>query len=225
MSELLPCVEVIASVDRDNHNVTHSVIWLHGLGADGHDFEPIVNELTLEHSIRFIFPHAPSMPVTINNGMVMPAWYDIRSSQIDQAQDATGIKKSQQSILALIENEIERGIDSKNIILAGFSQGGAIALHTALRYEKPLAGIMALSTYLPLSETVENEVNSANKSISILLAHGKHDPVIPITIASTSNAQLEKLNYAAEFKAYPMEHSVCPEEINDISNWINAIFC
>lgn len=218
MSDLLPCVEIGSS------DSTHSVIWLHGLGADGHDFEPIVDELTLKHKVRFIFPHAPSMPVTINNGLTMPAWYDIKAAQIDSLQDADGIKKSQQSILDLIEREIARGVESNNIILAGFSQGGAIALHTGLRYNKPLAGIMALSTYVPLIDTVDNEANEANKETPILMAHGMYDQVIPITLASLSNAFLNKLNYSTEFKQYEMEHSVCPEEIDKISDWINERF-
>ena len=218
MTALLPSVEI--SPD----DATHSVIWLHGLGADGHDFEPIVDELTLSHEIRFIFPHAPSIPVSINNGMVMPAWYDIRLPQIDQAQDAEGIKKSQHSILTLIEREIERGIKSENIILAGFSQGGAIALHTALRYEKPLAGIMALSTYLPLADTVEKEIHEHNKSTPILIAHGTLDPVVPYQLAIDTQTTLNQLGFSTELKKYKMEHSVCPEEIDDISNWINSCF-
>ena len=218
MTTLLPCVEIASD------NATHSVIWLHGLGANGHDFEPIVDELTLAQNIRFIFPHAPEMPVTINNGMIMPAWYDIRLSQIDMAQDADGIKKSQHEILALIERETERGIKSENIILAGFSQGGAIALHTALRYEKPLAGIMALSTYLPLAETVEHEINDANINTPIFLAHGIHDPVVPLQLASNTQTTLNKLGYSTELKKYEMEHSVCPEEIDNISDWINTCF-
>ena len=218
MSALLPCVEL------GSDNATHSVIWLHGLGADGHDFEPIVNELNLNQDIRFVFPHAPSIPVSINNGIVMPAWYDIRLPQIDQAQDADGIKKSQQSILALIEREIERGVESKNIILAGFSQGGAVTLHTALRYEKPLAGIMGLSTYLPLSETIENEMHDANKNTPIFLAHGAHDPVIAFQLAADTHTKLNHLGYRADLKKYEMEHSVCPEEIDAIASWINHCF-
>lgn len=218
MSTLLPCVEI------GSENSSHSVIWLHGLGADGHDFEPIVNELNLTQNIRFIFPHAPSMPVSINNGIVMPAWYDIRSAQIDQTQDADGIKKSQRAILNLIEREIERGVKSQNIILAGFSQGGAITLHTALRYEKPLAGIMGLSTYLPLVESVENEIHIANKNTPIFLAHGEHDPVIPLQLALNTQTTLKTLGYDAELKKYQMEHSVCPLEIDDISDWINRCF-
>lgn len=218
MTTYLPCVE-IGSTDA-----THSVIWLHGLGADGHDFEPIVDELTLTHNIRFIFPHAPSIPVSINSGMVMPAWYDIRSAQIDEEQDAEGTKKSQQSLLTLIEREIERGVKSENIILAGFSQGGAIALHTALRYEKPIAGIMALSTYLPLANTVENEINNINKNTPIYIAHGTHDPVIPYQLAIDTQTKLNQLGFSTELKKYEMEHSVCPDEIDDISNWINSCF-
>ncbi len=218
MPDLLPCLEIEA---KDS---THSVIWLHGLGADGHDFEPIVNELNLTLPVRFIFPHAPEMPVTINNGLSMPAWYDISSQQIDSLQDEAGIRKSQQAILHLIEREIERGIESDNIILAGFSQGGAIALHTGLRYEKPLAGIMGLSTYLPLIDSVKNELHDANRQTPIFLAHGGYDPVVPFQLASNTSAFLNKLNYATELKKYEMEHSVCPEEVNDISNWINSVF-
>lgn len=218
MPTLLPCVEI------DTKNASHSIIWLHGLGADGHDFEPIASELNLTQNIRFIFPHAPSMPVTINNGMVMPAWYDIKDMQIDSKQDVSGVQQSQQSVLALIEREIERGIKSENIILAGFSQGGAIALHTGLRFEKPLAGIMGLSTYLPLIDTVEKEVSNENKNIPIFLAHGQQDPIIPIQLANETNAYLQKLHYGSELKSYLMEHSVTPEEITDISNWINQVF-
>ena len=218
MSDILPCVEI------GSENSTHSIIWLHGLGADGHDFEPIVDELTLNHSVRFIFPHAPSMPVTVNNGFNMPAWYDIKSAQIDNLQDAAGIKKSQQSVLALIEREIGRGVKSSNIIIAGFSQGGAIALHTALRYEKPLAGIMGLSTYLPLVDTVKDEANKENHDTPILLAHGAHDPVIPFALAEKTNMTLNQFGYTTELYSYEMEHSVCPEEIDMISDWINERF-
>ena len=218
MSDILPCLEISAE------NSAHSVIWLHGLGADGHDFEPIVGELSLNQPVRFIFPHAPTMQVTINNGLTMPAWYDIRSPQIDNSQDEAGIQKSQQAILRLIEREIERGVKSENIILAGFSQGGAIALHTGLRYENTLAGIMGLSTYLPLAETVENEIDDANKNTAIFLAHGSYDPVVPYQLALNTQASLLKLNYTVTLRKYGMEHSVCAEEINDISDWINNCF-
>lgn len=218
MSDLLPCVEI------GSDNNTHSIIWLHGLGADGHDFEPIVKELNLNQPIRFIFPHAPQMPVTVNNGMMMPAWYDIKEAQIDSQQDKAGILKSQQAILALIEREIQRGIESTNIILAGFSQGGAIALHTGLRYEKTLAGIMGLSTYLPLADSVENEINEANRKTPVLLGHGSHDPIVPFNLAEKTNSKLKELGYSTELKSYLMEHSVCEDEVNDISNWINTVY-
>ena len=218
MSELLECVEI------DHANATHSVIWLHGLGADGHDFEPIVNELSLEHTVRFVFPNAPHMPVSINNGMVMPAWYDIKADAIDQEQDEAGILKSQQSLLALIEREEQRGIGSDKIILAGFSQGGAIALHTAVRYSQPLAGVMGLSTYLPLADSLENEVHVANKTMPFFIAHGVSDTIIPVQLASNTCVILNKHYEQVQFKTYPMEHSVCPEEIDDISGWINNCF-
>lgn len=218
MSNLLPCVE-IGSADS-----THSIIWLHGLGADGHDFEPIANELNITQAVRYIFPHAPTMPVTVNNGMTMPAWYDISSAQIDNMQDDAGIRKSQNSILALIEREIQRGIKSSNIILAGFSQGGAIALHTGLRYEQPLAGIMGLSTYLPLIDSVKTEIHNANRKTPIMLAHGAHDPIVPFKLAEKTKHFLMQQDYTTELHSYVMEHSVCPEEINDISDWINKCF-
>lgn len=220
MTGLLACLEVESGTDK----CTHSIIWLHGLGADGHDFEPVVAELTLQKSIRFIFPHAPEMSVTINNGLRMPAWYDIKAPQINAQQDAAGIQHSQQAILALIEREIERGIESTNIILAGFSQGGAIALHTGLRYNKPLAGIMGLSTYLPLADTVEDESHAANKITPVFLAHGSHDPIIPFQLASETKSALHKLHYPVTLNKYLMEHSVCAEEIDDISHWINQCF-
>jgi len=203
----------------------YSVIWLHGLGADGHDFEPIVAELDFKskQQTRFIFPHAPSMPVTINNGMVMPAWYDIVAPRIDAEQDEKGIRLSATQINQLIEAEIQRGIESKNILLAGFSQGGAIALHTGLRFNKPLAGIMALSTYLPLKNFVAAESDIANKGTAIFYAHGSHDPVIPITLAEASNAFLIRLGYKINWHRYPMEHSVIPQEIDDISHWLDKV--
>jgi len=219
MSSTLSCIEILST-----STPIYSIIWLHGLGADGHDFEPVVQELHLTQPVRFIFPHAPSMPVTVNNGMSMPAWYDITSAEIDNQQDEAGIKQSQQFILRLIEKEIERGINSSNIILAGFSQGGAIALHTGLRYEKPLAGIMGLSTYLPLIDAVKNEIHNANRKTPIMLAHGLHDPVIPFNLADKTKICLEQLGYTIELHSYVIEHSVCPEEVNDISAWINSCF-
>lgn len=222
MTALLACLEL------NNPYATkvpeHSIIWLHGLGADGHDFEPIVAELNLSIAIRFIFPHAPEIPVSINNDMVMPAWYDIKSPQIDLMPDQQGIHKSSKEIVDLIEREIERGIKSRNIILAGFSQGGAIALHSGLRYEKPLAGIMALSTYLPMADKLETEKNVSNQNTSIMLAHGLLDQVVPHQLAENTLAILKKNNYPVELHNYPMEHSVCAEEITDIANWIKQRF-
>ena len=218
MTTLLSCLEVGAE------NADFAVIWLHGLGADGHDFEPIVPELELSLAIRFIFPHAPEIPVSINNGMVMPAWYDIKSAQINQLEDKEGIERSQQAVLALIENEIKRGIPSDKIILAGFSQGGAIALHTGLRYQKSLAGIMGLSTYLPLTDTLEKEIHPANRETPILQMHGLYDQIIPLALAENTSTILQQFGYTSEFHTYPMEHSVCVEEIADISKWIQQRF-
>jgi len=217
-------VEALACIERGADDAAHSIILLHGLGADGHDFEPIVNELKLNKPTRFVFPHAPSISISINNGMVMPAWYDIKSTQIDMQQDEDGLRHSEKAVITLIEHELRRGIKSENIIVAGFSQGGAVALHTALRYSKPLAGVMGLSTYLPLTEKVASEINAANKNIPVFLAHGVHDPIIPLQLALNSNAYLEKLNYSTELKQYEMEHSVCQEEIDAMSDWINRVF-
>jgi len=203
----------------------YSVIWLHGLGADGYDFEPIVTELNFKNKnkTRFIFPHAPTIPVTVNGGMEMPAWYDIIAPRIDANQDEPGIRQSAEKINQLIDEEIKRGIASHNILLAGFSQGGAIALHTGLRYPKPLAGIMALSTYLPLDTTISTEASEANKGLQIFYAHGSRDNVIPIALAEMSEQYLEKLHYKIDWHRYPMEHSVIPQEIDDISTFLEKI--
>ena len=197
-------------------------VGLHGLGANGHDFEPIVPELNLSAAkkIRFIFPHAPSQPVTINGGIVMPAWYDIISPQLEQREDASGIRRSQQHIEALVQRENARGIATEKIILAGFSQGGAIALHTGLRYPQRLAGILALSSYLPLVQTVRQEASEINQALPIFMAHGSHDPIVPLRLGDDSRHYLEQLGYQLEWKTYFMEHSVCPEEISDISQWL-----
>lgn len=212
----------LKTLEIDAKNPRYSVIWLHGLGADGHDFEPIVAELNFKNkdTTRFIFPHAPTMAVTVNNGMVMPAWYDIVAPRIDAEQDEEGIRYSAMQISQLIELELTKGIDSSNIVLAGFSQGGAIALHTGLRFSKPLAGIMALSTYLLLDTTVSKEAEPANKSVPIFYAHGSHDTVIPIELAEMSKKFLTKLGYKVDWRTYAMEHSVVPQEIEDISTWL-----
>jgi phospholipase/carboxylesterase len=201
-----------------------AVIWLHGLGADGHDFEPIVPEFGLPASkpVRFIFPNAPQRPVTINMGMRMRAWYDILQLG-GGPEDETGIRESQAQIGSLIEREKTRGIPARRIVLAGFSQGGAIALQTALRYPERLAGVMALSTYLPLVTKLAAERHAINGDIPILMAHGSYDPMIPMPRAQQSRDALQALGYAVEWHEYPMPHSVCPEEIADIAAFLLRI--
>ena len=194
-----------------------AVIWLHGLGADGHDFEPIVPELELAKPVRFVFPHAPMRPVTINNGMRMRAWYDIFQFG-GGAEDDAGIRASQKLVEGLIARE-----KGKKIVLAGFSQGGAIALQTALRHPDALAGVLALSTYLPLSTTLAAERHAANQKTPIFMAHGRFDDIIPIDRARQSRAVLEKLGYAVTWKEYPMPHAVCAEEIQDLSRFLATI--
>jgi phospholipase/carboxylesterase len=202
-----------------------SVIWLHGLGADGHDFAPIVPELGVDDlAVRFIFPHAPQQPVSINNGYVMRAWYDIISADFSQRQDESGVRASERLLRALIEQELAQGISSERIVLAGFSQGGAIVLHTGLRYPKPLAGIMALSTYLPLAEQVAGEVHAANADTPVFLAHGEYDPLIPLALADNTRQQLQDMGHAVEWHHYPMEHTVCDAEIQAISAWLRDRF-
>jgi phospholipase/carboxylesterase len=206
-------------------NPTVSVIWMHGLGADGHDFVPIVRELDLAGcpAIRFVFPHAPMMPVTINNGYVMRAWYDILGVDIARREDEAGLRKSQAMIERLIEQEKARGIPANRIILAGFSQGCAMTLQTGLRYPEKLAGLLCLSGYLPLHTTVMAERHAANNDTPIFLAHGRGDPVIPIVRAEQSRDILNSLGYAIEWHEYMMPHSVCAEEIDDISAWLKRV--
>jgi phospholipase/carboxylesterase len=203
---------------------TASVIWMHGLGADGHDFEPIVPELGLPASlsVRFIFPHAPVRPVTLNNGMAMRAWYDILELGGGK-EDGVGLRDSQSAVEALIAGEEARGMVAGRIVLAGFSQGGAIAFQTGLRHPQRLAGIMALSTYLPLAGTVEAERHVANRGLPIFMAHGNADPMIPIGRAQESRKMLEALGYPVEWHEYPMPHSVHPQEIADIAGWLVKI--
>ncbi len=201
-----------------------TVIWMHGLGADGHDFEPIVPELGLPAAlkVRFIFPHAPVRPVSLNGGMAMRAWYDILELG-GVREDGEGLRQSQAEIEALIANEAARGIAAGRIVLAGFSQGGAIAFQAGLRHPQRLAGIMALSTYLPLAGTVEAERHSVNRDLPIFMAHGSMDPMISIGRAQQSRKMLEALGYPVEWHEYPMPHSVCPPEIADISAWLVKI--
>jgi len=200
----------------------YSVIWLHGLGADGNDFVPIVDELSLPVAVRFIFPHAPQRPVTINGGYVMRAWYDIAGSSIDAQQDEQGIRESQTQIEALIAQEVARGIAPSRIFLAGFSQGGVIALHSALRQDVPLAGVLALSTYLPLSHSVNAEALSGTRITPIFMAHGLADPVVPFGLGVASRDALIGLGYRVEWHQYPMQHSVCEQELRDIEIWLSG---
>ena len=203
-----------------------SIIWLHGLGADGRDFEPIVPQLNLSKhlAIRFVFPDAPMRPVTINGGMVMRAWYDIKNLDSLQEEDETGIRASQALLNDLIEKELAQGISAERIILAGFSQGGAIALQTGLRYPKKLGGIIALSTYLPLPHTLEQEASEANHNIPIFMAHGTVDTLIPLAFAEQSKNYLLQNGYSVDWQTYPMMHSVCSEETTHISHWIQKIW-
>ena len=202
-----------------------SVIWLHGLGADGYDFEPIVPTLDLPETpgVRFVFPHAPMQPVTINGGMVMRAWYDVYALEGVRREDAAGVRASQGRLEALIAREKVRGIPAARIILAGFSQGGAVALQTGLRHPERLAGIMALSTFLPLAATLAAEASPANRDVAIFMAHGTHDPLIPLARAARSRDLLREAGYRVEWHEYPMPHAVCDDEIHDIAAWLRRM--
>ena len=217
--------KLLDAVSVGPDDAKYSVIWLHGLGADGYDFEPIVPELQFKTKAqtRFIFPHAPARPVTINNGYVMPAWFDIHAIDEKAPEDETGIRDTAEKITALISREHQRGVSSEHIVLAGFSQGGAIALHTGLRYPHRLAGILALSTFIPLYDKVAGEVSAANKDIPIYMAHGNYDPVVPIRLGKRSQQHLHDLGYHVDWHEYPMEHSVIPPEIDDISTWFGKV--
>ena len=202
---------------------TLSVLWLHGLGADGHDFEPLVPELRLGIPVRFVFPHAPVRPVTINGGMAMRAWYDILGFDRHAREDAAGIRASTAAVTALIDREIERGMPCDRVVLAGFSQGGAVALHSALREPRPLAGVLALSTYLPLAASLAAERSPANSGLPIFMAHGTADSVLPLSLAESSRAVLQTLGYSVEWHAYPIAHSVCMDEVRAIAAWLSAL--
>ena len=199
-----------------------SIIWLHGLGADGHDFEPIVPELQLAKPLRFVFPHAPVRPVTINQGMRMRAWYDILQFG-GGPEDEAGIRASQRLVEELIAKEKKKGLPAEKIVMAGFSQGGAIALQTALRHSERLAGVLALSTYLPLAASLPGERSPANQDIPIFMAHGRDDDIIPLRRAEESRKLLEAAGYPVEWHEYPMPHSVCAEEIADIAAFLARI--
>lgn len=214
--------QVLETIERETGaRPDAAVIWLHGLGADGHDFEPLVPMLGLPGhlAVRFVFPHAPLRPVTINMGMRMRAWYDVVSLGGGQ-EDEAGIRASQALLEALIARERTRGVEAHRIVLAGFSQGGAIALQTGLRHAERLAGIMALSSWLPLAVTLETERHAMNRDLPIFMAHGTHDEMIGLVRAQESRAMLEALGYAPEWHEYPMGHAVCPEEIGAIAGWL-----
>ncbi len=225
LPDLLPSVKIETGPQPE-----FAVIWLHGLGADGHDFEPIVPELKLDQSpaVRFIFPHAPKRPVTINGGMEMRAWYDIYFTGDSGAETFKGnqdhIKESAKQLTDLIEHEVASGIPPNHIILAGFSQGGAISLYAGLRYDKPLAGMLALSTYLPMPETLADEGVPANKTIPMFMAHGLQDATIPIAVGKATEEKMTQAGHNIEWHQYPMAHSVSTDEIQDISVWLKKIF-
>ncbi len=212
MSELLPYITWDSGDAPD-----FSILWLHGLGASGDDFVPVAQELRLPQAVRHLFPQAPQRPVTLNGGYVMPAWYDISSSKIDDAQDAEGIAASALAVEALIAHEVARGIAPDHIFVAGFSQGGAIALQVGLRAKQKLGGVLALSTYLALADTAEH---AACQDTPVFMAHGLQDPVVPCALGRQSAAILEQLGCRVNWREYAMPHSVCMEEIRDIGNWL-----
>jgi phospholipase/carboxylesterase len=216
----LPAVEMLSPAGAEP---TAAIIWLHGLGADGHDFAGIVPELRLsaDLSVRFVFPHAPKMPVTINNGYVMPAWYDILEMSIDRRVDVAQLTRSAEAVHTLIEREVARGIDSRRIVLAGFSQGGAVILHAALTCARPLAGAMSLSSYFPTAELLSQ--SAANAALPVLVCHGSHDPVVPDILGRRAESALRALGHPVQWQGYPMEHSVCLEEVRDISAWLQRV--
>jgi phospholipase/carboxylesterase len=203
-------------------NPRASIIWMHGLGADGNDFAPLADEIELPVAVRYIFPHAPMMPVSINGGYVMRAWYDISDAAI-RREDEDGVRASQQSVEILLTREKARGIAASRIVLAGFSQGGAVALQTGLRHGERLAGVMALSTYVPLADRLAKEANPANRGVPIFMAHGTADPMIPFARAQASRDLLLQQGYAVEWHKYLMQHSVCPQEIADIAKWLRRL--
>jgi phospholipase/carboxylesterase len=217
---LLPRIELESAPEP-----SAAVIWLHGLGADGNDFAALVPELDLSRcpAIRFVFPHAPSMPVTLNGGYVMPAWYDIAGTDLVSRQDSAGIQKSERAIQALIDHEIARGIAPERIVLAGFSQGCAMALHTALRLPYRIAGVMALSGYLPLADRFATERHTANAHTPVFMAHGTMDPVVVLARGEASRDALAAMGHPVQWHTYPMQHSVHPREVADISAFLTQV--
>src|SRR6267378_2560400 len=219
MSELLPAIEI-----ETKPKPSHAVIWLHGLGADGNDFVPVVKQMKLPPlGIRFVFPHAPMRPVTINGGFVMRAWYDIAYQELVFKEDERGLRDSQKLIEDLIARENARGIPSNRIVLAGFSQGGVMTLQVGLRQPKRLAALMALSAYLPMSPMIEIERNAASTSVPIFMGHGIADNIVPLALGTTSRDTLNKLGYEVEWHQYQMPHSVCAEELADVGAWLKRV--
>ena len=218
MAELLDTVEIETGAAP-----AAAIIWLHGLGADGHDFEPIVPELSLALPVRFVFPHAPMRAVTINGGAVMRAWYDVYGVEGVRREDAAGVRASQMCIEALIAREKARGLAASRLVLAGFSQGGAMAIHTGLRHPERLAGIMALSCFVPQADTLAAEASAANREAPIFMAHGTHDPLIPLDRAGRSRDLLREAGYRVEWRQYPMAHEVCDAELRDLSVWLRGV--
>jgi len=219
MSELLPAIEI-----ETKPKPSHAVIWLHGLGADGNDFVPVVKQMKLPRlGIRFVFPHAPMRPVTINGGFVMRAWYDIAYQELAFKEDERGLRESQRLVEDMIARENKRGIPSSRIVLAGFSQGGVLTLQVGLRQAKRLAGLMALSAYLPMSPMIEIERNAASASVPIFMGHGIADNIVPLVLGTMSRDTLSKLGSEVEWHQYPMPHSVCAEELADISAWLKRV--
>lgn len=215
-------IEITSNHQTDIGKINASVIWLHGLGADGHDFEPIVQKLNLSN-VRFVLPHAPEIAVTRNSGYIMPAWYDLYGVTGSSKEDEAGIRHSQTYINLLIQKEIDRGVPANRIVIAGFSQGGAIALHTALRYPKKLGGILALSTYLPIKTKLADEANPVNAGIPIFMAHGVYDDVISLDLCKISLNVLKSNHLVVNWHEYNMAHSVCAEEIVDIRSFLQKI--
>lgn len=217
---LLPTIE-IQTQDKTAAPAA-SIIVLHGLGADGNDFVPFANELDLRAigPVRFVFPHAPQQPVTVNGGYIMRAWYDIRSADLLRREDETGLRASQHAISALIHRERERGVPASRIVLAGFSQGCAMTLMTGLRHPERLAGLAGLSGYVPMAETTAAERHIANQDVPIFLAHGRQDPVVPLQAGEASRELLQNLGYPVQWHDYPMQHSVCQQEVADFNRWL-----
>lgn len=215
----LPCEEVQTNPLKD---ISGIVIWLHGLGSDGHDFVPVVSELNLpvKSNIKFIFPHAPSMAITVNGGYVMPAWYDIFELTLDRKIDEKQLRISSARVQALIDREVAFGTPSDKIILAGFSQGGAVVYEAALTYDKPLAGLLTLSTYFATSDTIQED--DANKDIPILIQHGTQDSVVSEVLGQRAYRQLKDRGYAVDYESYPMDHTLCAEQVRHISSWLQA---